>query len=141
MFSGGAPANADSAPRRAPAPQERTFANQRRSGGRPPSDYRMKLERLRMAREPDELREAVDAFLANHQLPDEPEVLTKVLQHPSEKVAREAMGQISALLMQGRMVANVLLDERLKELEGRATEAATRSYIQGIQAQLASLRK
>lgn len=100
----------------------------------------MRLERVRIARNADELRDAVDTFLQHHQLPDDPDVLTKVMQHPSERVVREAMGQVSALLMQGRMAPTILLDERLRDLEGRCTEDATRSYISGIQAQLAKLR-
>jgi hypothetical protein len=74
--------------------------------GRTPSEYRLRLERLRIARNNDELRDATDTFLQHHQLPDDPDILTKVMQHPSEKVVREAMGQISALLMQGRMAAS-----------------------------------
>jgi hypothetical protein len=50
------------------------------------------------------------------------------------------MGQISALLTQGRMPPTVLLEERLRDVEGRCSEDATRSYISGIQAQLAKLR-
>lgn len=120
---------------------ERVFASPRRSLGRSPSEYRLRLERLRMARDVEEIREAADVFLQHHQLPDDPEVLTKVMQHPAEKVVREAMGQISALLMQGRMGGTLLLEERLRELDQRASEDATRSYIKGIQAQLASQRK
>ncbi|HSI05358.1 MAG: hypothetical protein ACAI38_02205 [Myxococcota bacterium] len=137
MFSGGAKPNTSGEA----APRERVFANARRSGGRSPSEYRMRLERLRIARDVDELRDATDTFLQHHQLPDDPDVLTKVMQHPSEKVVREAMGQISALLMQGRMPITILLDERLKELQDRCSEPATRSYVQGIQAQIAALRK
>ena len=99
----------------------------------------MRLERLRSARNDDELREATDVFLQFHQLPDDPEVLTKVMQHPNEKVVREALGQISALLMQGRMTPSVLVEERLKELAARCNEEATRSYIAGIQGQLAKM--
>ncbi len=152
MFSGGAKpdlggdvqarsAPSDGARLGRPARDERVFSSPRRSGGRSPSEYRMRLERLRIARDVEELRDATDAFLAHHQLPDDPDVLTKVMQHPSEKVVREAMGQISALLMQGRMPLTILLDERLKEIAARCIEPATSSYIQGIQAQIAALRR
>ncbi len=94
-----------------------------------------------MAREIADIQEAADAFLTHHQLPDDVDILYKVLQHPTEKVAREALGQISSLLMQGRLTATVLLEDRLKSLAERATEAATQSYIDGMRAQLASLKK
>jgi hypothetical protein len=119
---------------------ERVFSSPRRSLGRSPSEYRLRLERLRMARDENEIREAADTFLQFHQLPDDPEILTKVMQHPSERVVREALGQISALLMQGRMAATVLIEERLRELESRCTEDATRSYVAGIQGQLQKMK-
>ena len=94
-----------------------------------------------MAREPDEIREAADAFLEHHQLPDDAEVLYKVLLHPSEKVVREALGQLSSLLMQGRLVPSILLEDRLDALAARATEEATRSYVEGVRAQVRKVRE
>ena len=101
----------------------------------------MRLERLRIAREVEEITEATDAFLAHHQLPDDLDVLYKVLQHPSEKVLREAMGQISSLLIQGRVNGTVILEDRLNEVAARVSEDATKSYIEGLRGQLASLKK
>ena len=121
--------------------REKVYSSPRRSLGRSPSEYRMRLERVRNARDSGDLRDAVDAFMQHHQLPDDPEILLKVLQHPTEKIAREAMGQISALMMQGRMPANVLLEDRLREIEGLAIEDATLSYVRGLQAQLAAQKK
>lgn len=123
------------------APEERVFASPRKSLGRSPSEYRLRLERLRIAREPDEIREAADAFLAHHQLPDDIDILYKVMQHPTERVVREALGQISSLMMQGRFGGGLLLEDRLRELEKRVSEDATRSYIDGLRAQLKSLSK
>ena len=115
------------------------FANPRKSIGRAPSEFRLKLERLRIARTQEELEEAADTFLSQHQLPDDPEILLKVLRHPSEKVLREALGQISSLLMQGRMGSTVLLEDRLRNLEDTISEPSTRSYIDGILHQLKKL--
>jgi hypothetical protein len=131
MFGGTGPTPTASAPA-----AERVFSSPRKSTGRAPSEFRLRLERLRAAREPEEIREAADNFLAQHQLPDEPDILYKLLQHPAEKVVREALGQLSSLLMQGRISATLLLAEHLKTLESRIQEDATRSYIEGIRAQL-----
>jgi len=120
------------------APTERVFSSPRKSTGRAPTEYRMRLERLRSAREPEEIQAAADLFLSHHQLPDEPDILYKLLQHPSEKVVRDALGQLSSLLMQGRFTGTLLLADHLKVLEGRIEEDATRSYIEGIRAQIAA---
>lgn len=112
------------------------FAAPRKSTGRSPSDYRLRLERLRMSREPDQIRAATDHFLEHHQLPDEVDILFKVLQHPSEKVLREAMGQLSALLMQGRLTGTMMLADRLRELARTVEEEATISYIEGLRSQI-----
>lgn len=144
LFQGGGNGGGAATPAPAPAPRqaptERVFASPRRSLGRSPSDFRLRLERLRIAREVEEIREAGDQFLAHHQLPDEPDILMKLMLHPTERVNREAMGQISALLMQGRMTPTFVLDDRLKELRERATEPATLSYVQGIEDQVATLK-
>ncbi len=140
---GGTP-TAESTSPRAPTPspeREKVFASPRKSTGRAPSEYRLRLERLRAAREVNEVKEAADAFLAHHQLPDEPDVLYRVLQHPSEKVVREALGQISSLLMQGRITNSVILESHLGTLAERVTEPSTRSYVEGVRTQVARLKK
>ena len=114
------------------------FANPRKSLGRAPSEFRLRLERLRIAREPQEIEQATDQFLQFHQLPDDAEILVKVLQHPAEKVLREAMGQISSLLMQGRMQSTILVEDRLRQLNARELESGTQSYVEGLLQQIAS---
>lgn len=140
MFSGGSQSQA-AAPARTPSAQTapRVFASPRRSLGRSPSEYRLRLERLRIARELDEIKEAADVFLNHHQLPDDMEILLKVLQHPSERVLRDAMGQISSLIIQGRAGSTIILTDRLSDIGGRALEPATQSYIEGLKSQLAML--
>ena len=148
LFSGEAPpapAAAKPAPSLKPgfgAPEttRKVFANPRKSIGRAPSEFSMRRERLRIARSPEEVEEAADHFLAHHQLPDDPDILMKVLQHSKEPVLREAMGQFSSLIMQGRWTATFLLEDRLTELEGRVTEPATKSYIEGLRTQLSALK-
>ena len=120
--------------------QRQQFSNPRKSLGRAPSEFRLRLERLRMARTEEEIQVAADAFLEHHQLPDDIEILIKVLLHPCEKVLREAMGQISALLMQGRLNSTVLVEDRLQTMSDRVTESSTISYISGLQQQINKLK-
>lgn len=126
------------APRRTPS--GKVFAAPRKSTGRQPSDYRLRLERLRIAREPEQIKAATDYFLERHQLPDEADILFKVLQHPSEKIIRDALGQLSSLVMQGRLEGTLLLRDRLNELSQTAKEEATHSYVEGMLHQLDSLK-
>jgi len=142
LFSGGGNGSAVTpASRPQSSGGERVFSSPRKSLGRSPSEYRLRLERLRIAREPEEIKEAADAFLQHHQLPDDMDVLLKVLQHPSERVLREAMGQISSLIIQGRVGNTIILADRLSEIGSRELEPATRSYIDGLRNQLAALKK
>jgi hypothetical protein len=123
----------------APRPRERVFSNPRKSIGRSPSEYRLRLERLRIARG-EEIESAVDVFLQHHQLPDDLDILYKVLQHSDEKIIRDALGQLSALLMQDRVPSTLLLLDRLAEIEERATEASTQSYVTGLRDQIAKFK-
>ena len=120
---------------------KQVFSNPRKSAGRSPSEYRMRMERIKAARDIDQIIESVDVFLKHHQLPDDPSVLFKVMQHTNEKVIREALGQISSLLMQGRLNPTVLLTDRLEQLEESAVEESTLSYVHGIKNQIESMRK
>lgn len=116
---------------------ERVFASPRRSlGGRPPSERHVRLERLRIAREPEEIQKAADDFLSHHQLPDDLEILYKLLQHPTEKVLRETMGQISSLISQGRISSTLILMDRLGDIAGRAVEDSTKLYVEGLRDQV-----
>lgn len=151
LFGGKATKAEDAAPTPAPAGgapalahrrttgSGRVFASPRKSTGRTPSDFRLRLERLRNARTPEDIETAADAFLKFHQLPDEVDILFKVLQHRSEQVVRDAMGQLSALLMQGRLQGTLLLADHLGALSKRATEEATHHYIAGLRQQIEAL--
>jgi hypothetical protein len=142
LFGGGKETSGEqpaaSEPKRSPS--GKVFASPRKSTGRQPSEYRLKLERLRIARAPEDIREATDTFLKSHQLPDDLDILYKVLQHPDEKVLREAMGQISALIMQGRVGGTLILEDRLKDLTERIQEASTKSYVEGLKKQVEQLK-
>jgi hypothetical protein len=96
----------------------------------------MRLERLRMAREVADIEQAANTFLQHHQLPDDPDILYKLLEHPDEKIVREALGQISSLLIQDRLTGTLMLEDRLRTLNGNVKEDATLSYISGIQSQI-----
>jgi len=133
--------NSSEIPVQRPPAERVVFAQARKSIGKTPSEYRLRLERLRVVREDDEIREAADVFLAHHQLPDDLDILYKLLRHPSEKVLRETMGQISSLLMQGRIGNTLLLEDRLNTIAKTVTEPGTMSFIEGLRAQILQLKQ
>ena len=135
MFSGSGSSGA-SAFGRGPQVGERVFASPRKGMGRTPSEYRMRLERVRLAREVEEIRQAADAFLCHHQLPDDPDILYKLLQHPSEEVLKDVMGQISSLLMQRRLGKLMILDARLAEVSARIQGEVTKQFVAGLREQM-----
>lgn len=140
---GGSQGSSNPAPARA-APfreSEPAFARPRKTLGRSPSDYRMRLERLRAARDVEEIRTTADVFLAaHHQLPDDPDILYKLLQHPSEKVLKEVMAQISSLLMQRRLSKLMILDARLSEVSARIEDDVTKQFVTFLRAQMQRLQ-
>jgi hypothetical protein len=139
LFSGGGSGSLSQTPTVAPLDNQRVFASPRRQVGRKPSEYSMRLERLRIAREPNDVREAADVFLKNHQLPDDMDILLKVLQHPSEKVLCNVMGQISFLLNKRRARATIILVDRLREIGSRAICKDTQDCLDGLHQQIKAL--
>ena len=148
LFSGGGDAGAAPATKVTPSPARKSismqppravFANPRKSIGRAPSEYRLRMERLKIARSEEDIVKATDAFRKHHQLPDDPEVLLKVLQHTSESVLREAMGQVSSLIMQNRWHNIVLLRDRLENLQATVQESGSLSFVNGLLEQLEAI--
>jgi hypothetical protein len=123
-------------------PTERSvFASPRRQAGRRPSEYSLRLQAMRIAPDTQTFIVAADAFLAHHQLPDEMGLLIKVLQHTSERVLCNVMGQISFLLGQGRERPNIILSERLREIGERPITQATQSCLDGLRQQIEKLQQ
>jgi hypothetical protein len=141
LFSGSGGGNLTTTPTAMPTENNRVFASPRRQAGRKPSEYSMRLERLRIAREPTDVREAADAFLGHHQLPDDMDILLKVLQHPSEKVLCNVMGQISFLLGKRRAIATIILVDRLREIASRTITPATQCCLDGLHSQIKQLER
>ena len=140
LFSGGGSGSLSSIPSVTPMDNQRVFASPRRQVGRKLSDYSMRLNRLRAAREPNDVRDAADAFFKEkHQLPDDMDILLKLLQHPSEKVLCNVMGQISFLLSKRRARVTIILVDRLKEIGSRAISKDTQDCLDGLHQQIKAL--
>ncbi len=112
----------------------------RRTHGKTVSEFWLRRETLRNARDPAEIERAADIFLQHHQCPDDLELLLKLVLHPREKVQCEAMGQLSSLLLQKRMPNTFLLADKLSQLACRDLGEATRSCVEGLQWLIAARR-
>lgn len=144
LFGGSAPA------RSMPSTQDkRSFASPRRVNGRRPSDRSMQLDLMRQkmgeaiaTSDAAAFSQAVDPFLASHELPDDVEFLRRMLYHPNNEVLCRVMGHISSLLLQKRMQATALLESTLHDVSKRQDlDARSQSCLDGMQKQIAKLKQ
>lgn len=64
------------------------------------------------------LTKALDAFLADHDMPDDPKFLLLALDHPKDPIVREALTRMTAYVQTGQAVPRkTLLVSKLEELE------------------------
>ncbi len=117
----------------------RAFASPRRQEGRELSKYTIRRRTLESARDPDAVRKAATEFLEHHALPDDMDILLKLLQHESEKVLCDVMGLISLQLHRRRARATIILVDRLKEIGSRNISEATQSCLDGLHQQIKAL--
>ncbi|MEW5848261.1 MAG: hypothetical protein AB2A00_05575 [Myxococcota bacterium] len=113
---GGAPSPAPPAPAR-PAPA---------------MGSRMRMERLRGAHTPDEIVAAADALVKNHEMPDEAELLCKMLQHPDAAVGERALAQLGSQHKSGKLVVSGLVRDALEAFEPRCKEPLARALLQEL---------
>lgn len=121
----------------------------RRSFGRPPSPRTLKLTLMCQAMseatandDADGFRRAVDPFLKEHELPDDPEILRRMLYHPDSKVLCRVMGHISGLMLQRRMSGTPVLQSTLVDVSRRVNlDADTKSCVDGLRQQIERLQQ
>lgn len=123
-----------------PSSSPRTFASPRRQEGRELSKYTIRRRTLENAREPEAVRKAATDFLQHHALPDDMDILLKLLQHDSEQVLCDVMGLISLQLHKRRARATIILIDRLQEIASRNISKATQSCLDGLNQQIKALQ-
>lgn len=115
LFSGGA---RPAAPTRMPA-----------AGGMGP---RIRMERLRMASDPAETTAAIDALVANHEIPDDPMLLARFLSHPDAGVGERALAQLGSLHAAGRLMPSGVLRDALEAFAPRCKEPHAQQLLQQL---------
>jgi hypothetical protein len=115
----------------------------RKTNGKPMSARTLQLLQLKLAKTPEDIKKEGDKFLSQTkgELPDSLDVLLQFLRHPDESVQRKAMGEISALLSQGRIYPTIVLSSLLAELKKTAQDSATQDFINGLSMQMQKIQQ
>ena len=101
-----------------------------------PSAYRIRLERIKNAADEAELNSAISTFLASHELPDDIDIILKVLKHPEEKIVLKGLSELVGMVERKQVSGTSLVFEALDNLEKRNPGREICSYISGLRAML-----
>ena len=111
----------------APAPGPRVSAVS--SGA---MESRMRMERLKGARSQQEITDSVNALLAHHHLPDDPEMLCKMLIHPDAGVGEKVLSELGALQGRGRLQVTSTMKDQLQAFAPRCREPLAKSLLEKL---------
>ena len=92
----------------------------------------MRREALRMARSVEDIASAADALLEHHELPDEPELLGKMLHHPDAGVGERALAELASLHARGKVTLTGTVREALTTFLPRCREPNARAALERI---------
>jgi hypothetical protein len=85
-------------------------------------ESRMRLERLRGAQQVEEIVAATDALLKHHLLPDEPELLCKMLIHPDAGVGERALAELGVRHRERKLTVTSTMRDALAAFRPRCRE-------------------
>ena len=86
------------------------------SGG--PSERQTLLRKIRQAKTNQDLKKSLDKFLLKFELPEDPEIWLRALEHPSDAVLAKALDALETFLDSGQALKRKgVFVERLKGLE------------------------
>jgi len=118
-------------------------ANRRKGNGRIPKDASKSASRFKLIRavtdagDPQTLNQAIDALVEQFGLPDDWEVLVRVVEHPDESLVRRAVGRMVELLPQtAKVPRRASLKERLRTIGQTASDAELRQLADELSIQL-----
>lgn len=129
LFGGGGGGGAGGAPGGAGA---RPFGPKGGLGGAGAMESRMRTERLRAANTQDELEAACDALLKHFTLPEEPDLLCKMLGHRDLGVGERALAELGSLKARGRFTPTISMKEMLTTFGERVKEPNAARLVQDL---------
>ena len=91
-------------------------------GGGGAMESKMRMERLRGATTQEELEAACDALLRHYTLPEEPDLLCKMLAHRDMGVSERALAELGTLKARGRFSPSITMKEHLNAFGARVKE-------------------
>lgn len=106
-------------------------------GTKAPSVYKIRLERIRNAKNESELNSAIETFLTSHELPNDITIILKVLNHPNESFVRKGLAELVGMISRKELMGSSMVLDALNNLATRKLSAETQSYIDGIRGMLA----
>ncbi|NMB76831.1 MAG: hypothetical protein GYA21_17070 [Myxococcales bacterium] len=126
-----------------PAAEDDARKRRRDAMRQPTADSKASLSRLKLIRavleagDPAALVAAVDELSQRFGLPDEWEVLIRVLEHPGEALQEQAIDRMIALLpVSAKVPRRATLKERLRAVAQVAREAKLRDKARGLEERL-----
>lgn len=81
------------------------------------TEHRVRTDAVLAATSPSEIASAVDELLANHEMPEDAELLAKILAHPKGSHAQPALESLVEILDRGKPANALLLKTRLQSLK------------------------
>jgi len=93
---------------------------------------KMRIERLRSARDSAEVVASIDALMAVKHLPDEPELLCKMTRHPDAAVGEQALAELAAIRARMRIVVTPSMKEELRTFEPRCKDPTAHAFLEDL---------
>jgi hypothetical protein len=95
-------------------------------------DSRMRMERLRGARSLEEIEASCDALLKHFQMPDEQELLCKMLQHRDAGVGERALAELGGQHAKGKLQRTMMMRDALEAFQPRCREPNAQALIKTL---------
>lgn len=122
---------------------EAKASTRRKGNGRIPKDASKSASRFKLIRavidasDTQTLNQAVDALVEQFGLPDDWEVLVRVVEHPDEALVRRAVERMTELLPQtAKVPRRASLKERLRTIGQTASDSELRQLAEDLSGQL-----
>lgn len=95
-------------------------------------ESRMRRERLRAATAVEEIAAAADSLLKHFEMPDEPDLLCKMLAHPDAGVGERALAQLGSLHQAGKLAVTLTMKDALAAFQPRCREPMARAVLEEL---------
>ena len=135
--------NREAPPEEAKPADEGKSSQRRKGNGRIPKNAARLASRLKLIRavvdagDPRSLQAAIDDMVGQFGLPDDWEVLVRVVEHPDEELILKAVGRMNQLLATtAKVPRRASLKERLRTIGQTATDADLRQQAGELEAAL-----